>query len=106
MRLIDADKLINILNDNQAIYDNELKGSYYDGVGNGLEAAIVCVEHAPTVEERKHGHWKFVANMLPYHICSVCGSRALFDENSYDTVMSNYCPHCGTVMDEEASKNG
>lgn len=53
-------------------------------------------------EERKHGHWKFVANIVPYHLCSVCGSRALFDENSCDTVMSNYYPYCGAVMDEEA----
>ena len=54
-------------------------------------------------EARKHGHWKFVANIVPYHLCSVCGSRALFDENSCDTIMSNYCPYCGAVMDEEVS---
>lgn len=102
MKLIDADRLLDILNDNRVIYVNELKGTYFDGVCNGLEAAITCVEHAPVIEERKYGRWRFVANMLPYHLCSVCGRRALFDENSYDTVVSNYCPHCGAVMDEEA----
>ena len=107
MRLIDADKLINILNDNQAIYDNELKGSYYDGVGNGLEAAIVCVEHAPTVEERKHGHWEpFInINREKTYRCSTCQNEAPHDLYGYFE-LTNYCPHCGTVMDEEASKNG
>ena len=102
MRLIDADRLLDLLNDNQAQQNEALKGSYYDGVGNGLEVAIVCVEYAPTVEERKRGHWIFTQDMMRYDVCSVCGSRALFEEFSFDTVTSNYCPHCGAVMDEEA----
>ena len=93
MRLIDADKAQKQLdmaianNNNPLLLATEIKE---------------FLEVQPTVEERKHGHWKFVANMLPYHLCSVCGRRALFDENSHDTVMSNYCPYCGAVMDEEA----
>ena len=96
MRLIDADKLINILNDNQAIYDNELKGTYYDGVGDGLEAAIVCVEHAPTIEERKHGHWvgKPIAGYANVR-CSVCGM--VFRQN---TGRWKSCPECTAIMDE------
>lgn len=101
MRLIDADRLLEILKNNYAIYSSKTRGSYLDGVHDGIKMAILYVIGATTIEERKHGRWKFVANMLPYHICSVCGSRALFDENSYDTVMSNYCPYCGAIMDEE-----
>ena len=101
MRLIDADRLLEILKNNYAIYSSKIRGSYLDGVHDGIKLAILYVIGATTIEGRKHGHWKFVANMLPYHICSVCGSRALFDENSYDTVMSNYCPYCGAIMDEE-----
>lgn len=97
MRLIDADKLINILNDNQAIYDNELKGTYYDGVGNGLEAAITCVEYAPTIEERKHGHWE------GGYKCSECGMHRAIDNGAYklETGDNKYCLRCGAAMDEE-----
>ena len=91
MRLIDADKAQKQLD--MAIANNNNPLLLATEVKEFLEVQ-------PTIEERKHGHWKFVANMLPYHLCSVCGSRALFDENSYDTVMSNYCPYCGAVMDE------
>ena len=96
MRLIDADRLINILNDNQATYDNELKGTYYDGVGNGLEAAITCVEYAPTIEERKHGHW------VDSYECSVCGAWMATDciGDCLPEEAQHYCYNCGAAMDE------
>ena len=103
MRLIDADKLINILNDNQAIYDNELKGTYYDGVGNGLEAAITCVEYAPTIEERKHGHWVVTENTYQCQFCQYWDTRKKEQVNGryVFSKLPNYCPDCGAVMDEE-----
>lgn len=105
MRLIDADRLLDLLNDNQAQHDNELKGTYYDGVSNGLEVAIVCVEYAPTVEERKHGHWIQVSDWdkdaNAHFDCSVCG----FGDKHGDDVVVPYCWHCGAVMDEE-TENG
>lgn len=108
MRLIDADRLLDLLNDNQAQHDNELKGTYYDGVSNGLEVAIVCVEYAPTVEERKHGHW-IVTTIYDengryagrYINCSECGFY--WREATHASVF-DYCPRCGARMDEEAGK--
>lgn len=103
MRLIDADRLLNILNDNQARYDNELKGTYYDGVGNGLEVAIVCVEHAPTVEARKRGHWfdpEDDDGRTAWH-CSVC-DYVVKTIGFYPNY--NYCPCCGARMDKGVRK--
>lgn len=102
MRLIDADRLLNILNDNQAIYDNELKGTYYDGVGNGLEAAITCVEYAPTIEERKHGHWIYDDPFGALPKCSECGCRSR--DAAAEECSTTYCPHCGAAMDEEVQQ--
>ena len=109
MRLIDADRLLDLLNDNQAQHDNELKGTYYDGVSNGLEVAIVCVKYAPTIEERKHGHW-ITEQLLEGRRskCSVCGECALCTslnfEGKSNEKLTNYCPHCGAVMDEEVKQ--
>lgn len=55
------------------------------------------IEEAPTVEERKHGHWielepdKY-GNFIQ---CSVCDSK--FGLYSKD----NYCQACGAIMDGE-----
>lgn len=67
----------------------------------GLMAAITTIQflidEAPTVEERKHGHWielepdKY-GNFIQ---CSVCDSK--FGLYSKD----NYCQACGAIMDGE-----
>ncbi len=78
MRLIDADALRR---------RKELRFS--------LMAAITTIQflidEAPTVEERKQGHWidiTFDASM-----CSVCQNT-----QEYET---KYCPECGAKMDGE-----
>ena len=59
----------------------------------------------PVVEERRHGHWIATAKCYPaayvalrYYKCSVCGDAVLEDP---DFGLHNYCPRCGTKMDEE-----
>lgn len=84
MRLIDADDLMCKLTELEITNPNfvmaEVKG---------------LLVNAPTVEERKHGHWigKPIAG---YSIvrCSVCFAFA----NNIERW--NYCPNCGAKMDE------
>lgn len=46
------------------------------------------IDKAPTVEERKHGHWEDID--LDTSICSVCKKP-----QEYET---KYCPECGAWM--------
>ena len=59
----------------------------------GLMAAITTIQflidEAPTVEERKNGHWIDID--LDTSICSVCKNP-----QEYET---RYCPECGAIMD-------
>lgn len=58
-----------------------------------------CVEAEPV----KHGKWKHVAGMNSK--CSVCSHYfpvTEFDSRPFDI---NYCPNCGTRMDEKEREN-
>ncbi len=61
------------------------------------------IDHAPTIEAKPvvHAHWE--GGIVTFLHCSNCGEKALgtcFEEE----FMSNYCPNCGALMDEFASK--
>lgn len=64
----------------------------------GLMAAITTIQflidEAPTVEERKHGHWI----EHPIGDCSVCGERVPIYSGSKKY---KSCPYCGAIMDGE-----
>lgn len=52
------------------------------------------IDEAPTVEERKHGHWK-------NGCCTVCGESAATDGH-FDFIPEEeqkYCWNCGAIMD-------
>jgi hypothetical protein len=76
MRLIDADAL---KREPELLY--------------GLTVAITeiqdVIDEAPTVEERKHGHWEDID--LDTSVCSVCKKP-----QEYET---KYCPECGAKME-------
>lgn len=80
MRLIDADALRR---------RKELRFS--------LMAAITTIQflidEAPTVEERKHGHWIRHNNIIA---CSECIWDMYWEERNTEL---NYCPNCGAIMD-------
>lgn len=82
MRLIDADALRR---------RKELRFS--------LMAAITTIQflidEAPTVEERKHGHW-IEHPEHPIGDCSVCGERVPIYSGSKKYKI---CPYCGAIMD-------
>lgn len=47
------------------------------------------IDKAPTVEERRHGHWEDID--LDTSVCSVCKKP-----QEYET---KYCPECGAKME-------
>lgn len=86
MRLIDADALRR---------RKELRFS--------LMAAITTIQflidEAPTVEERKHGHWEGGGA----YYCSNCNAYAATDVfgGGLDITEQHYCYNCGAIMDGE-----
>lgn len=65
------------------------KTGFFEGIRMGYESAVHFVEQAPTVEERKRGHWEDID--LDTSVCSVCKKP-----QEYET---KYCPECGAKME-------
>lgn len=87
MRLVDADKILEILKRMHGI-----ERTRYD---DGLDAAEAVVDAAETVEPVKHGHW-IDTGWADYYLnkeyrCSWC--------DRVDYARSNFCPYCGAKMD-------
>lgn len=85
MKLIDKDALSMELM-------NEVLNAYAKADFRFADALNVfqgLIDKAPTVEERKHGHWIDID--LDTSICSVCKNP-----QEYET---RYCPECGAIMD-------
>lgn len=84
MRLIDADALL------EKVWDADTRVGYVQVVDWG------DIEEAPTIEERKKGHWIFLKNGNA--ICSECGFEQVYayDWDNWD----NFCHHCGADMRE------
>lgn len=105
MRLIDADALKAKIRKAEKEFRRckiepfERKMAFADGVG---AVADLIVDEAPTIEERKHGHWVQVSdwdkNGQAHFDCSVCGAGDVHA----DEAEVPYCWHCGAVMDEVA----
>lgn len=60
------------------------------------------VDYEPAV----HSYWKLTANNN-HNICAYCGTFAPLwfdDEGEKIEWLSDYCPHCGAIMDEEGNK--
>ena len=56
------------------------------------------IDEAPTVEERKQGHWIRHDDVIA---CSECVFDMCFDENLGEL---NYCPYCGAEMRDKIVK--
>lgn len=94
MRLIDADVLKEKFQ--ECINSITVSDPFITGVKNGYESAEYWINEAPTVEERKHGHWK-------NGCCTVCGESAATDGH-FDFIAEEeqkYCWNCGAIMDGE-----
>ena len=91
MRLIDADKLLYDLCTSSYPQDVDIGKAYY--IFKKELKNATTVDAVPV----KHGHWVYKWNPyfkqeLPY--CSVC------EKASPSVSKTDYCPHCGAVMDE------
>lgn len=89
MRLIDADKLLEIL--------KGIHGIEHTRYEDGLDTAEAVIDVAETIEPVKHGHW-IDTGRADYYLnkeyrCSCC--------DSVDYMRSPYCCNCGAKMDEE-----
>lgn len=105
MRLIDADVLkpkileyVKALERIKYCYGYDTFGKYYNGKKSAYLNVANLIDEAPTVEERKHGHWieKHLAGNTTI-TCSCC--KTLFITNS--TIFA-YCPYCVAIMDGKA----
>lgn len=91
MRLIDADELKKQIDTpDYTLYNAEMR----------VEHIEQCIEDAPTIEAEtvRHGEWSFTGD--GWVECSECNETYLTS-----TVPRNYCPNCGTKMDNE-TKHG
>ena len=99
MRLIDAEELLKILQEQQKL------GNVNDS--RGRAKAILEVIHAPTVEAEpvKHGRWEKHDNLMgEYYHCSVCDTRTEVATCMGDPIFV-YCPFCGARMDLKDGDN-
>lgn len=84
MRPIDADVLENMGYELHRTYPEDAKTMVYE---------VKKINEIPTIEAEpvRHGRW----TVTPVYIkCSECGE-------SFMLIPQNYCPNCGSLMEEE-----
>ena len=93
MRLIDAEKLAEVLNR----YLAQLRNSGISvGLRMGINTCLTFINNANTIEAEpvKHGRWETNSDRPDSLICSIC--KCGFDMWKHDP--HNYCPNCGADM--------
>ena len=92
MRLIDADALVSSLN-NGRLKEQTGRAVAFNA---GVAFALTMVEYAQTIDPVRHGRWEVIDAEEPIRYgCSECKRLSWH--------MENYCPCCGSKMDEEAN---
>ena len=92
MRLIDAEKLAEVLNR----YLAKLRNSGISvGLRMGIKTCLTFLNNANTIEAEpvKKGRWETNSDRPDSLICSECG----FEQGISKYL--NYCPNCGAKMD-------
>ena len=108
MRLIDAEKLAEVLNRYLEAPHVQLRNSYIsDGLRMGIKTCLTFLNNANTIEAEpvKKGRWETNSDRPDSLICSIC--KCGFDMWKHDP--HNYCPNCGAKMDgdrKEGADNG
>ena len=99
-KYIDADTVVGLM-----IFDDYVRTVETDTIENILDNFTEegCPEPA-NVTEIKHGEWISVPETwgafdIRYY-CSECGKDAIINNNER-YVLSDYCPHCGAIMDNK-----
>lgn len=101
MRLIDADKLIGLIDDDIASIDKNMTREGYDVCLCTLEMIKQYIKALPTVEPTKHGRWLPSDKGDCTYTCSECG----FVRDAYILEEKAYCPNCGTRMDAQIGED-
>ena len=88
MRLIDADRVLEIVRDQGIAHPNAYHLTNY---------ATLILREAPTVDavQVMHGRWETNSDRPDTLICSIC--KCGFDMWKHDP--HNFCPNCGVKMD-------
>lgn len=100
MRLIDADKLLDAMEDTRKVLtDAPYEPPFYAcGLHDGYVTAMLDIQHAPSVDAVpvRHAHWIYNGSLpATFSGCRrICGS---YDDDSAD----RYCSCCGAKMDEK-----
>lgn len=82
MRLIDADKVMELIPTEEC-------------------NARIVIANAPTeAEPVRHGKWKKSGHWGRVYKCDQCGNYLDFDGVNTGRGSANYCPNCGSRMDE------
>ena len=108
MRLIDAEKLAEVLNRYLAAPHVQLRNSDVSvGLRMGIKTCLTFLNNANTIEAEpvRHGRWETSSDRPDSLICSIC--KCGFDMWKHDP--HNYCPSCGAKMygdGKEGSDNG
>lgn len=99
-RLIDADKLIELIDDDIASLDKNMTREGYDVCLCTLRMVKQYINVLPTVEPIRHGRWIRKDSKRYYWFeCSECGYPPPLDRFKRDW-FSGYCPNCGAIIDE------
>ena len=91
MRLIDGDRLEDVIEDECFNYSGE--SDFNVGIQNGLLIARDIVQEAPTIDAEPIRHGKWISHGSDF-TCSVCDEEQFgIDTGRY------YCQNCGAKMD-------
>lgn len=93
--LIDADKLIELIDDDIASINKDMSRDSYDACICTLQMVKQYINALPTVEPR-HGRWLPSDKGDCTYTCSECG----FVRDAYILEEKAYCPRCGADMRE------
>ena len=96
MRLIDADRALEIVRDQGIAHPNAYHLTKY---------ATLILREAPTIEAEpvRHGYWENANGRPKTYIrkCSVCGKEAYFCGRGCSY---KFCPNCRSNMDGESDE--
>lgn len=108
MRLIDANELKEWVEN--WLETNKYYHPYSKSNNIPINELYDILEHMPTVDAERHGHWEKIEttkvydcqNTLPIYKCSFCHTPFV---NVDLKDRYHYCPHCGAKMDNTIINN-
>ena len=103
MRLIDAEKLAEVLNRYLAAPHVQLRNNDISvGLRMGINTCLTFLNNANTIEAEpvRHGRWEFLGPNRLIRDC-MCGTCSVCKVRCKYIVNKNICPNCGANMESE-----